>query len=51
MVSAFWHGFYAIYYLFFFQFYILEQISGMLEKIKFFDSFSYGNIFVKFVGV
>ncbi len=32
MVSAFWHGFYPIYYVFFFQFYILEQICEFLEK-------------------
>lgn len=38
MISAFWHGFYPNYYLFFFQFYLLEQISDVLQdKLKFFD--------------
>jgi lysophospholipid acyltransferase len=36
MVSAFWHGFYPVYYLFFFQFYLVEQISGYLEALGFF---------------
>ena len=51
MVSAFWHGFYPIYYLFFFQFYILEQISGMLEKLNFFEKFNNANFLVKFIAV
>ncbi len=38
MVSAFWHGFYPNYYIFFFFAFILEQISGMIQdKTKFFD--------------
>lgn len=38
MVSAFWHGFYPNYYIFFFFAFILEQISGIIqEKTKFFD--------------
>jgi hypothetical protein len=51
MISAFWHGFYPIYYLFFFQFYILEQASGMLEKLKFFDYFNNCNLLVKFIAM
>ena len=31
MVSAFWHGFYPVYYIFFFLFFILEQTCTMLE--------------------
>jgi hypothetical protein len=51
MISAFWHGFYPIYYLFFFQFYILEQLSGLLEKVNFFEKFDKGNFIVYFLGV
>lgn len=32
MISAFWHGFYPNYYIFFFQFYVLEQVSDILER-------------------
>ena len=38
MVSAFWHGFYPNYYIFFFFAFILEQISGLIQdKTKFFE--------------
>jgi hypothetical protein len=36
MVSACWHGFYPVYYFFFFQFYIVEQVSGFLAQLGFF---------------
>lgn len=32
MVSAVWHGFYPVYYIFFFQGYIVEQINNYVEK-------------------
>lgn len=42
MISAFWHGFYPVYYLFFALFYIIEQTSGILDEdfnvFKYFDN-------------
>lgn len=32
ILSAFWHGFYPMYYVFFFEFWLLEQSCTMLEK-------------------
>ena len=32
ILSAFWHGYYPMYYVFFFEFWILEQCCTMLEK-------------------
>eukprot|EP00340_Litonotus_pictus_P007695 CAMPEP_0170519258 /NCGR_PEP_ID=MMETSP0209-20121228/4749_1 /TAXON_ID=665100 ORGANISM="Litonotus pictus, Strain P1" /NCGR_SAMPLE_ID=MMETSP0209 /ASSEMBLY_ACC=CAM_ASM_000301 /LENGTH=301 /DNA_ID=CAMNT_0010805107 /DNA_START=352 /DNA_END=1254 /DNA_ORIENTATION=+ len=38
MVSAFWHGFYPNYYIFFFFCFIVEQISALIaSKTKYFD--------------
>jgi len=38
MCSACWHGFYPVYYLFFFNFYLIEQIGAALEvKLNFFE--------------
>lgn len=48
MVSAFWHGFYPIYYIFFFQIFILEQVFGMMEKINLFDTLEKSNPLIKF---
>jgi lysophospholipid acyltransferase len=31
-ISAFWHGFYPVYYLFFVQYFLIEQIASILEK-------------------
>jgi lysophospholipid acyltransferase len=48
MVSAFWHGFYPIYYLFFFLFYILEQTCTMLEEdFNLFNKINSQNIIVR----
>lgn len=48
MVSAFWHGFYPVYYVFFFLFYILEQVSTYLdEDLKFFEWVNTQNIIIQ----
>jgi hypothetical protein len=47
MVSAFWHGFYPVYYIFFFIFYIYEQACDMLTKLGFFDYFENQGIIVE----
>ncbi len=31
MISAFWHGFYPVYFFFFFQYYMIDQVSKFLE--------------------
>jgi len=31
MVSAFWHGFYPVYFVFFLQYYLIDQVSKYLE--------------------
>jgi lysophospholipid acyltransferase len=31
LISAIWHGFYPVYYVFFFEYYMIEQISTYLE--------------------
>jgi hypothetical protein len=50
MISAFWHGFYPIYYLFFFQFYIYEQICEIFEhKFKLFSYFKTKNYSVQLI--
>ena len=47
MVSAFWHGFYPVYYVFFFQFYIVEQVSGYLVSLGFFAYVEKQNTFIR----
>jgi lysophospholipid acyltransferase len=47
MVSAFWHGFYPVYYLFFFQFFLLERISEILEEFGLFEYFENKNLVTK----
>jgi lysophospholipid acyltransferase len=32
MVSAFWHGFYPVYFFFFFEYYMIEHISKYLDE-------------------
>jgi hypothetical protein len=50
MISAFWHGFYPNYYIFFFQFYLLEQIGDILErKFNFFEKVEKMNIVIRFL--
>jgi len=49
-VSAIWHGFYVSYYLFFIQFYFIEQITSYLEeKFDLFEIIDKSNIFIKFI--
>ncbi len=31
-LSAIWHGFYPVYYLFFFEYYMIEQVSAYMEN-------------------
>lgn len=48
MVSAIWHGFYPTYYLFFIEYYIIEQISTYLdEKYDFFTQVEQWNFLSK----
>ena len=50
MISACWHGFYPVYYLFFFLFYLIEQCSVALdEKIDFFNWINKQNIALRFI--
>ncbi len=50
MISAFWHGFYPNYYIFFFQCYMLEQISEILEKkFNLFEKVEKMNIVLRFL--
>lgn len=39
MVSAFWHGFYPNYYIFFFTCYIVEQICSILQSNTYYFEF------------
>ena len=32
MISAIWHGFYPVYYLFFFAYYMIEQVATVVEQ-------------------
>jgi lysophospholipid acyltransferase len=49
-VSAVWHGFYPSYYLFFLQFYLIEQITSYLEeKYDFFNKIDKSNFITKFI--
>jgi lysophospholipid acyltransferase len=48
MVSAFWHGFYPVYYFFFFQFFLLERISEILEDLGLFVYLERQNLVIKF---
>lgn len=50
MVSAFWHGFYPVYYVFFFLFYIIEQICSILEEdYNLFKSIENKNVVTKYL--
>jgi lysophospholipid acyltransferase len=50
MISAFWHGFYPLYYLFFFLYYLIEQIGTALEeKVNFVEWINRQNIAIKFL--
>jgi lysophospholipid acyltransferase len=50
MVSAFWHGFYPLYYVFFFLFYIIEQICSILEEdYNLFKVIENKNVVVKYL--
>lgn len=49
-VSAFWHGFYPNFYLFFIQYFFIEQITDYLEKrYDLFNRISKSNFFIKFI--
>ena len=48
MISACWHGFYPVYYIFFFLYYLIEQCAVALdEKLDFFNWIKKQNIFIK----
>ncbi len=48
MVSAFWHGFYPVYFFFFFQCYMIEQVSKYLEEEHdLFNKISKSSLFIK----
>lgn len=48
VISALWHGFYPLYYLFFVQYYLIEQISNILdEKYHLFDKIAKQSILIK----
>jgi lysophospholipid acyltransferase len=50
MISAFWHGFYPLYYLFFFLYYLIEQIGTALEeKVNFIQWVNKQNVVIKFL--
>jgi lysophospholipid acyltransferase len=48
ILSAIWHGFYPMYYVFFFQFWLLEQSCTMLEKkLRFYEKIEKANVVVQ----
>jgi lysophospholipid acyltransferase len=48
MISACWHGFYPVYYIFFFLYYLIEQCSVALdEKLDFFNWINKQNILLR----
>jgi hypothetical protein len=50
MISAIWHGFYPVYYLFFFQYYLIEQCGSALEdKANFIEWINEQNIVLRFL--
>lgn len=49
-VSAVWHGFYPSYYLFFAQYFFIEQITAYLEnRFDLFNVIDKSNFFIKFI--
>jgi len=49
-ISAVWHGFYPVYYIFFIQFYLIEQSSKIVEeRLNFFTRLKKMNIMMKLI--
>ena len=49
VISAIWHGFFPGYYLTYFQVYLIQQISKILEeKYDFFNRVKKGNAFIRY---
>jgi lysophospholipid acyltransferase len=50
MISAFWHGFYPIYYWHFFEFYLIDQIGSILDtKYDFFNWIAKQSIIIQII--
>ena len=49
MISAFWHGFYTTYYIFFFLFFIYQNANEKVDKLDFYTNLrSKNNLILKF---